>query len=256
MPTYEHQNTSTAADLLSYEKYIDANSNTEELTRVDTSNQEWVIKETGGETFFIKFDNNFPKKHFFTDSKKQNAPANSADLKIAKSLSYRAVVDTCTCTHKYDSHNGGGKGGRCKHCGKTQKPCANFETKYSAMRKQRAKPSPNPYAGQRTKKNTCIVLSRISKADFENAVLKSILAVEKPATTWKQGDQLVKNVGDEVELTWDFSPHSDVIVQADLNTSAAQWAKKQACKVKAQKTATVGQKHTWQIFHMNGVIPP
>lgn len=251
MPTYEHQNTSTASDLLSYHKYIDANSSNEELTRVETSDQEWVIKETGGETFFIKFDKNFPKKHFFTDSKKQNAPANSVDLKIAKSLGYRAVANICQCTHKYEKHDKL-NGGQCKQCGKT-KNCANFETSYSAVRKQKAKPFLTPYAGQATKKNTCIVLSQITKTKFEDVVLQSILFYEKPATTWKQGDKLLKNVGDQVELEWKFGVLG-AVVQADSAQQAQQWAKKQGCKVKAVKTAASGQEHTWQINHMVGVI--
>jgi len=177
-----------------------------------------------------------------------------ADLKMAKSLKCRAVADECACNHKYGKHakqpNGNG-GGRCRQC-KGNTNCAHFETHYSAMRRHQGKPYLTPYAGQRTKVNTCIVLSRISRADFEDAVLQSILFHEKPAT-WKQGDKLVTNVGDEVELAWDLG--LGVVMQVD-SQPAQQWAKKRGCKVKAKKTATSGQKHTWEISHMNAPIPP
>ncbi len=247
-PQYS-RNTGTAADFLTYETHQNLLSGTVEPTRVATAVEEWVVKETGGETFYVNFDNNFTKKHFVSESKKPNAPANSVDLKIQKTLGHRANSQICLCSHKLQKHP---QGGYCKTCGLPN--CGSFETAYGAMRTVKNKPTHDPLAGAPTKKNTCIVLNLVPRQHFEAVVLQSILDHEKPAS-WHQGDPLVKNVNDEVELEWDFGQqHLGAVVVADSSLPAQQWAQKQGCKVKAKKTAAGGQGHTWKIFHMGDTI--
>jgi hypothetical protein len=251
MPTYEHQNTGTAADLITYEHYTDSNSGKDELTRVVSALQEWVVKETGGETFYVKFDKNFSKKHLVTYSKKTNSQPSSVDSKIVNLVDHRSKTNICRCSHPIKQHKVGGTGLTCKKCGSAL--CTNFGTPYADTRTLKNKPNPDPLAGLPTTKNTCIVLNRVQKADFEDVVLQSILAHEKPST-WKTGDALAKSPGDEVELKWDFGArYPDAVVQADTTTAPANWPKKQGCKVKAVKLNSANGP-TWQIRHFEGVI--
>jgi hypothetical protein len=87
--TYEYRTTGTAADLIAYEPYIDSTGNSA-LTRVENSLQGWMVKETNGETFYIKFDNNLLKKHFVTESKNLQNPTN-INSKIGKLIDLRST---------------------------------------------------------------------------------------------------------------------------------------------------------------------
>jgi hypothetical protein len=139
-----NRNTGTAADFLTYETHQNPLSGTVEPTRVATAVEEWVVKETGGETFYVKFENNFTKKHFVSESKKPNAPVNSVDLKIKKTLGHRANSQICLCSHKWQKH----PQGYCKTCGAPN--CGGFETAYGAMRTIKNKPTHDPLAGAPT----------------------------------------------------------------------------------------------------------
>ena len=133
MPTYEYQNTGTAADLIKYEQYTNP-AHELKLTRSETTAQEWVIKETGGEIFYIQFGKNFSKKHFITASKKTTPQAKSVDSKIDKLLVDRSKSDLCHCAHKIDKHQYGKSktSGGCKVCAAT--PCNHFATPYERAR--------------------------------------------------------------------------------------------------------------------------
>jgi hypothetical protein len=111
--TSQQQHTNTAADLLNYDTYQDLISNTEQLTRVASANEEWVVQKQNGDVFYIKFDNNFSKKHLATFSKKQNPPqATSIDSKNQKTLANRdksvrgkdAHCGEQNCGHKKYKH--------------------------------------------------------------------------------------------------------------------------------------------------------
>jgi hypothetical protein len=245
---YSH-NTGTAADLLSYETYQDPRSNKIKSTRVQAADEEWVVTATGGVIFYVKFGNNFPKKHFVTESKKPDGQV-SVESKIIKTLGHRAVSATCFCGCPYNKHKN--NGGYCKTCG--QPICGSFGTPYGAIRSFKNKPTFDPLAGQKTTKNTCIVLSRVSREDFLKVVLQSILTHEKPPT-WHRGNALAKNVNDEVELKWNFGgKYLGAVVVADTAKAASYWDQKQGCKVRARKTAMKALEHTWEVLHMEGTI--
>lgn len=280
-------NTGTGADLLTYETVQHVTKNVERLTRVATANQEWVVKDWDGETYFIKFDKNFSKKHLFTfskDTEKTQAEAHNqaakpgqqgkdeenwhkAEMallynKIAKNINNRAVADMCACGHKLSPKHmhpnpaGAGKvPGACKDaaCMAANPPCAGFATPYGVAREYVGKPTYDPLSGAKTSKNSCIILNWVPKAEFEQVVVKSIQAFEKPPG-WKKGDALSVAVGAEQSLKWDFGPaRNGAIVLAD-HTNAANPAHTnyRGCYVKARKVGSDVGKQTWEIFHMEG----
>jgi hypothetical protein len=133
----KHLNTGTAADLLGFEDYIDATGQTH-LTRVATTDQEWIVSDWDGEQYCIRFDKNFSKKHLFTFSKKTEETKKEAALisgrpgkhgqdaqnwsdaehaqlykKVNSALDHRAVSGTCRCGHAYNRHVGPCPG--CNH---------------------------------------------------------------------------------------------------------------------------------------------
>ncbi len=271
---YEHLDTGTGADLLSFEKYLDATLGGERLTRVATADEQWVVSDWDGETYFVRFDKNFSKKHLATFSKDRKRTeeaayyawlnsGKSADAgknwekaehqllteKMTGTADARAVAGMCKCGHRYNRHPGGGA---CTQHGCT---CPKFVTPFADARITAGKPTDNPLAGVQTQRTTFIVLNWVPRDAFESVVVQSIQAHEKP-TGWKRGDALAKAVGDEVVLKWDFGPQRvGAVIQAHVGTPPSGWGRKQGCYVKAKKTATDWGKQTWMIFHMESAPP-
>jgi len=271
---HEHLNTGTGADLLSFEKYLDATAGHERLTRVATADEQWVVSDWDGETYFVRFDKNFSKKHLATfskDRKRTEEAAYYAWLNSGKSTAAgknweaaehqlltekmkgtadaRAVAGTCQCGHRFNRHPGGGA---CNHPGCA---CPKFVTPFAAARVAAGKPTENPLAGMQTQRTTFIVMNWVPRDVFESVVVQSIQAHEKPSG-WKRGDPLAKAVNDEVVLKWDFGPQRvGAVIQAHVGTPPSGWGRKQGCYVKAKKTATDWGKQTWMIFHMESAPP-
>lgn len=262
MPTY--QKTNTAADLLQYETYTTPGGQEKESRSINGL-QEWLVKATDGQTFYIKFDKNFSKKHLVTESKNKTAATpTSLDTKMTKLLTARSNTFMCECKHDLTSHQHLPPGmsktkakknhvkptqGQCKTCGGT---CQDFTTVYSRTRIKENKTDTDPLRGADTTVNTCVILNRVPREVFEKAVLQSILHHERPPG-WKKGDQLAMKDNDQVELEWDFAPHANAVVKADLSKPPNQWPPYKGCKVKAVKLPN--QPHpTWQVFHMENVI--
>jgi hypothetical protein len=262
--------TGTAADLLHFDIINHVTKNCEALTRVSTANETWMVKDWDGEVYAIKFDSNFSKKHLYTFSKKtDNTAQKAAQLsatsgktdaenwhdaeeellkgKIAKALDKRAVANVCACGHLFNQHpppnrttcNGAG-------CG-----CTGYATPYGIARKYVGKPTYDPYAGMPTPKNTCIILNWVPKTEFEDVVVKSIQALEKPAG-WVVGQPLAVAVGDAACLKWDFGPARKgvVLVATKVGANVTYAPPFQGCWVSAKKTASEFGKQTWQIYHM------
>jgi hypothetical protein len=280
MPDPIHLNTGTAADLLSFE-YFDHLEKGRRLTRTATVDQEFLIKDWDGELYVIKFDKNFSKKHLFTFSKDQERTIAQAKLeaqkpgqagqdaqnweraeyqllknKIEKGVNKRAVVSMCRCGHAYNRHPGGG---HCNQCA-----CAAFHTQYADDRQWVHKPTINPIQGASTTTNTCIVLNWVPRNEFEDVVVKSIQAEEKPPG-WTKGQPLAVlptpvippngHNASQRELRWDFLAHRSGAVlkaqrvpvvpapvpanPADPANFTFNYTNYHGCWVKAQKTASV-----------------
>lgn len=270
----EHLDTWTAADLLSYEKYIESTSGLERLSRVATASEEWVVSDWDGEIYTIRFDKNFSKKHLATFSKDrertekeayfewlnsgktrgagenwQRAEHKFMNEKMKTTADNRNVANACTCGHLFNRHPGGNA------CSQPGCPCTKFVTAFAASRIAVGKPTADPLAGMKTARTTFIVLNWVPKAEFESVVVQSIQAHEKP-TGWKRGDPLAKAVNDEAVLKWDFGPaRLGAVVQAQAGTDPASWARKQGCYIKAKKIATDWGRQTWQVFHMESGPP-
>jgi len=262
MPT---QDTKTAADLLKYQTYTNPGGQ-EKLSRSVNGLQEWLVKATDGQTFYIKFDKNFSKKHLVTESKKTVSTPTSLEAKITKLLTARSTSSMCECAHELNNHQHLPPGisktkakknkvkptqGQCKKCGGT---CQDFTSVYSRTRITENKPDTNPLGGTPTSVNTCIILNRVPKEKFEDVVLQSILKHERPPHQWKKGDPLAMKDNDQVELEWEFGARNpNAVVKADLSKPPKQWRTYEGCKVKAVKLPN--QPHpTWQVFHMEDVI--
>ena len=259
--------TGTAADLLTLEDSWDPHDH-DRLTRVATSNQEWIVKDWDGEMYYVRFDKNFSKKHLFTFSKKKDKVQQEAYLlhkggeqehtawekaehemlhrKIDKVLANRSVSGICQCGHAFNRHPPNGTGACNVHgCG-----CPSFQTPYAQNRATANKPTHNPLAGMSTNRNTCIILNYVPKSEFESIVVHSLQAVEKP-TGWARGQPLANAIGDEVVLKWDFGlARKGVILQATHGTAHNAWTKLQGCHIKAKKIASAVGRQTWEIFHM------
>lgn len=264
---HEHSDTWTAADLLSYEKYIESTTGLERLSRVATADEEWVLSDWDGERYTIRFDKNFSKKHLATFSKDrertereayfewlnsgktreagenwQRAEHGLMNQKMKTTADNRNVADLCGCGHRFNRHPGAGA---CTQCS-----CPRFVTTFAASRIVQGKPVEDPLAGMKTARTTFIVLNWVPKADFESVVVQSIQAHEKPSG-WKRGDPLAKAVNDEAVLKWDFGvTRVGAVVQAQAGTDPATWVRKQGCYIKARKIATDWGRQTWQVFHM------
>lgn len=270
----EHLDTWTAADLLSYEKYIESTTGLERLSRVATADEEWVVSDWDGERYTIRFDKNFSKKHLATFSKDrerteteayfewlnsgktrdagenwQRAEHKFMNEKMKTTADNRNVANACICGHLFNRHPGGGA------CNQAGCACAKFTTAFAASRIAVGKPTEDPLAGMKTPKTTFIVLNWVPKADFEGVVVQSIQAHEKPSG-WKRGDPLAKAVNDEAVLKWDFgTARLGAVVQAQAGTDPASWIRKQGCYIKAKKIATDWGRQTWQVFHMESSPP-
>jgi hypothetical protein len=218
------QQTGTAADLVKYETFHDVSANVDRLTRMSTANQDFIVRDWDGETYVIKFDANFAKKHLFTFSKKQNVTIATAQAEAAKpgqagkdaenwhnaeiqllenkivsNLTNRNVADTCNCGHKFSPRHlhpappppGKKVPGPCTQAGCG---CAAFQTPYGLTRSTIGKPTADPLTGAKTSRNTCIILNWVPKHEFEDVVVQSIQAVEKApdagGAAWKKGDNL------------------------------------------------------------------
>lgn len=277
--------TGTAADLLTFQKF-DHLERGERLTRVATANQDWIVRDWDGETYVIKFDSNFSKKHLFTFTKKEDRVkakaheesekpgqkdqeaenwrrAEQALLlgKIMKNLDKRAVANICNCGHPFSApganpkHPGGGActGGGCG--------CTKFETPYALARKYVHKPTEDPLAGARTTKNTCIILNWIPRAEFEEVVVKSIQAFEKP-TGWTKGNALAVPAGagalSQRKLRWDFGlGRMGAIIKAEKIAIAPfyTFTNYRGCYIGAEKIGTDVGRQTWKIYHMETQAP-
>lgn len=277
----EHLNTGTAADLLTYEKYVESTSGYERLTRVATANEEWVVSDWDGEVYSIRFDKNFSKKHLATFSKDSHRTDEAAyyawlnsgkttdananwqsgehqlmNEKMKGTAQARSVADMCQCGHRFNRHPGGGA------CIQAGCGCTRFLTVFAAGREAVGKPTSDPLAGMKTNRTTFIVLNWVPRAEFEQVVVQSIQAQEKPALWnapgqahngrgWQRGDPLAKSVGDEAVLKWDFgAARVGAIIQAQDGVDPSLWGKKQGCYIKAKKIATAWGRQTWEVFHM------
>lgn len=266
---HEHSDTWTAADLLSYEKYIESTTGMERLSRVATANEEWVLSDWDGERYTIRFDKNFSKKHLATFSKDRERTEREAyfewlnsgktrdagenwqrsehglmNQKMRTTADNRSVADLCGCGHRFNRHPAAGA------CTQPGCGCTRFVTPFAASRIVTGKPVEDPLAGMKTIRTTFIVLNWVPKAEFESIVVQSIQAHEKPAG-WKRGDPLAMAVNDEAVLKWDFGvTRVGAVVQAQAGTDPATWVKKQGCYIKARKIATDWGRQTWQVFHM------
>jgi len=280
--------TGTAADLLDYKEFHHVSANAERLTRVATADQEWIVKDWDGEIYIIKFNANFSKKHLFTFAKDQEKVKTKASQikaggsvgtdeqnwhdaemellknKIVKNLDKRAVANRCDCGHLFNAHlqvnptpPPPNVPGACNTCGGT---CAKFATPYGIARTYVGKTTHDPLAGATTTRNTCIILNWVPKADFEQVVVQSIQAHEKPVG-WAKGNALAVPVAGVTpvsvtaatrELRWDFGPSrvGAVIVAHKPGGGVPTYTNFQGCWVKAKKIGTDVGKQTWEIFHM------
>lgn len=290
-----HLSTGTAADLLAYDTFHHVSRNVDRLTRVSTASQDWIVKDWDGETYVIKFDKNFSKKHLFTFSKDtertkleaenqaarpgqagkdlenwHNAEIELLKGKIAKNLDKRAVSTICNCGHPFNTHLQANPAppppnlpGFCNTCGAGT--CAAFRTPYDLARTYVGKPTPDPLSGASTTRNTCIILNWVPKLEFEQIVVQSIQAFEKPHG-WAKGQPLgvtpappgalpaVVNAATKT-LTWDFGLGRDgAVILSNKNAAVVPptftYLKYQGCKVKAKKIATEYGRQTWEVFHM------
>ncbi len=281
------QQTGTAADLLHYDKIQHTTKQCERLTRVATASENWILKDWDNEAYCIRFDSNFSKKHLFTFSKDQQRTVEKAkdlaktsgkgDLenwhdaemellkgKIAKNLDKRAVAGICNCTHTFIQHLQNNPApppnklpGGCTIC-----PCAAFKTPYGIARQYVGKPTHDPLSGATTTRNTCIILNWVPKAEFEEVVVKSIQAVEKPPG-WVKGQPLsvpvlLPNKSNKILasrcLKWDFGlGRRGAVLVSIKNVAAATVTHNdfQGCWVQAVKTASAWGQQTWEIYHMD-----
>jgi hypothetical protein len=274
MPTtLTHLSTQTAADLLAYETFHHVSKSTDRLTRVASKDQEWIVQDWDGEIYYIKFEKNFSKKHLFTFSKDvektkfesqqqaakpgqrtdsenwHNAEMELLKNKIDKNLQKRSVACICQCGQLYNSHLRGGA-------------CGNFRTPYKEARTYVGKPTPDPIAGAKTIKNTCIILNWIPKSEFEQVVVQSIQAHEKPQG-WTKGQPLAVQaapLGSTPQavaaatktLRWDFTQaRRGAIIFADRTNPPTTFTDYRGCEVQAKKTGSAVGKQTWEVFHMN-----
>lgn len=275
------QQTGTAADLLGYERFFHGTRQAERLTRVATANQEWIVKDWDGENYRVKFDKNFSKKHLFTFSKdvertKQLAAQKAqssgkgalenwhdAEIellknKIVKNLDKRAVADTCRCGHRFNKHLANNPAPPPPKipspCTEVGCGCPRFQTPYALARQFVGKPSHDPVSGATTSRNTCIILNWVPRAEFEEVVVKSIQAYEKPPG-WSAGNPLAIAVGGSVHLRWDFGlARKGVILQAQRVGLNVNYTEYQGCSVQAKKIATTVGVQTWEVYHMDS--PP
>ncbi|QNI32272.1 hypothetical protein H7849_25355 [Alloacidobacterium dinghuense] len=281
--------TGTAADLLAYQSFHHVSRNMERLTRVATADQQWIVRDWDGEVYCIKFEKNFSKKHLFTFSKdvdrtKTQAQAEAAKpgvrsdaenwhnaelellkSKIAKNVDKRAVSTMCSCGHRFNQHALPGPACTVGGCG-----CAAFATPYKLARKYVGKPTEDPLSGASTTRNSCIILNWVPKAEFEDVVVRSIQAHEKPAG-WAKGQPLAVTAAPPGSaapavaaatkaLRWDFGlARSGAIVLA-VRTAVGpppvyNYSNFQGCWVKATKIGSEIGKQTWEIFHMESAPP-
>jgi len=281
-------NTSTAADLLTYESFHHVSRNMERLTRVATADQEWVVRDWDGEQYCIKFEKNFSKKHLFTFSKDiektkvqaateaakpgqagkdaenwHNAEIELLKSKIAKNVDKRAISVMCSCTHAFNRHSLPGPA--CNLCA-----CAAFATPYKLARKFVGKPTEDPLSGASTTRNSCIILNWVPKAEFEDVVVQSIQAQEKPHG-WAKGQPLAVTAAPPGSpapvvaaatktLRWDFGLARRGAIILAVRTAAGpppvyNYTNFQGCWVKAKKIGTSVGKQTWEVFHMESAAP-
>jgi hypothetical protein len=289
MPT-KNLNTGTAADILTFETFHHVEKKVERLTRVTTTSQELIVKDTDGERYVIKFEKNFSKKHLFTFSKDADATRKQAEIeskkpgqtdkvdenwhaaemallinKISKNIDKRAVAEVCACGCQFEKHQTTTNPKTpcaCRGRGGIACPtvCTAFRTPYGIARTYVNKPTEDPLSGAKTSKNTCIILNWVPKAEFEAVVVQSIIAHEKHG--WTKGDALKCAVGDEKTLDWDFTVARDgaVInmyrVVGGGGVITYPTANYRGCKVKAKKTHSNYGVQTWEISHMEATIPP
>jgi hypothetical protein len=285
--------TGTGADLLKFKEFHHVSANAERLTRVATADLEWLVKDWDGELYVVKFNANFSKKHLFTFSKSiektklkasqeaakpgqagkdaenwHNAEIELLKGKIVKNLDKRAVANMCNCGHPFNAHLSPNPApppanvlGACTTC-VAPTPCAAFQTPYGLARKYVGKPTHDPLAGATTTRNTCIILNWVPKSEFEEVVVKSIQAHEKPVG-WTKGNALAVPVAGATAasvtaatrvLKWDFGPSRvGAIIVAQIHPGgvpAPVFNNFKGCYVKAKKIATDMGKQTWEIFHM------
>ena len=139
---------------------------------------------------------------------------------------------------------------------------------YSAKRTASLK-GDNPLAGAGTMANTCLVLDRVSMADFKTVVISAIEAAETPAFTWPvipmgtpPMPPVPQNYTDPAvkHIRWDFGPqHLGCVIKADLNQDSSTWVRRQGIEVSMVKTgaAAIGhgrQQYQYCVYHLRGDV--
>lgn len=218
--------------------------------------------------------------------------------KVTKVLKARGEASVCTCGHLLAAHTcvtcnharsrhltGSGNPCACKEpllpapgqCGCTDVhfkcreagcACNNFvstQGNYAAKRAASLK-GDNPLAGAATTVNTCLVLDRVSMADFKSVVISAIQAAETNAFTWPTAPAAnlpmppVPNnfAGASTKhVRWDFgAANLGCVVNADLSQPTAVWGKAQGvevCMVKTGVTPTGhgGQQYQYCVYHLH-----
>lgn len=222
------------------------------------------------------------------------------NAKMTKVLTARAEQWVCTCGHLLAAHpclvcghqmsrhrTNSGNPCACKEppngsctcttpalatfpCSEGGCTCAGFADtrgQYAAKRAASLK-GDNPLAGAGTMANTCLVLDRVSMADFKSVVISAIEAAETPAFTWPViplgtapmppvpsgfNDPSVKHI------TWDFgAQHLGCVIKADLSQDPSNWVKRRGVIVSMVKTGVGpathggGQQYQYCVFHLSG----
>lgn len=246
-----------ASDWMSgfYEEYTGTDGQ-KHKTRVPTANMQWIVKATDNKNYYIKFTNNFAKKHLFTYTKKKIEPKDQLEANNAKFLKqakHRTVDEQgrlCkTCGHEEKRHKtGSGNPAACKEpkpsgpdgkCG-----CTNFQPdhRYLEKRKAQHKPFENPLAGATTAKTTYIVMNEIPKDRFEKVLVDSITGA---ITDWAANT--------EKHLTWNFDKLGAVIT-VDISQQPKDWAKAKGVEIGVKNITSDQTKPTFEVFHLIGTV--
>lgn len=273
----------TAASLLHYQKYTKTGTTEECWTRFASANEEFNVVSSAGNTFLIKFDSNFSKKHLVTFSKKQWATEKEAWLqsqqpgqqgkeaenwkraqdqllknKILKTLGIRsgkgaeAVCKRCG----HPKANIPDKTGHSSNTGNCQVPGCNgvtcvggYLSSYVESRRDEGKPDVDPYAGKSGQDSSCIVLNWIPLNEFTTVVGDSIVHAD-PANALADSPKPYGPATPFIHLTWTFAGRAGAVRKATngaISTPDGTW-----CEVGAFKDTSanpVGVTATWIIAH-------
>lgn len=218
--------------------------------------------------------------------------------KVLKVLSARGEASVCTCGHLLAAHTctlchharsrhltGSGNACACKEpllpapgqcgcagvlftCSAAGCACNSFvstQGTYAAKRVASNK-GDNPLAGAATTVNTCLVLDRVSMADFKSVVIAAIQAAETNAFTWPVAPAANLPMppvpgnfaGPSTKhVRWDFGAGSlGCVVNADLSQPIAAWGSGQGVEVCMVKTGAtpIGQgrqQYQYCVYHLH-----